>query len=244
MKYTQILVIICSVICIACTDIESDQIGLGLGDLDPESGKAVFGNARDFDAKEDGLSGKIGLPSDVDNSDTAVWEVYNQWSDTNTEAARKSGLAWNEDSGLNWDEKYALWVKNMVKIDSHSHGKTFELTTPFGKILPAPSIECAETSLFLRATFASWYHLPFFIEARDSRGDRLYLGHFGFRTDTGRYSTTPKFKSNYHDFSDLVDELPTIGWPEDTKLRRRHLGGSQDDDQPFLFEGASAGEKW
>lgn len=34
-------------------------------------------------------------------------------------AARKAGMAWAADSGLNWDEKYGLWVESLDTIDPH-----------------------------------------------------------------------------------------------------------------------------
>lgn len=215
--------------------------GIAPGAEDPELGKSLFEPAAAPDAKEDSLQGRRGPPVTADDSDTAVWEVWNDWEDTDTPDARKAGIAWPADSGLTWDEKYALWIRSMKKIDSTSYFQTYELTTPYGKTLPAPALECAETSIFLRATFASWYHLPFFLEASDRHGNRIYLGHFGFRTADGRYADTPRFAVAYSDYSDRAATWRTEGWPTDEKLRRRRLGGSQDDFQDFLFEGARAG---
>jgi len=206
-----------------------------------EDEKATFDSALDpGEAKEDSLSADRALPISVDQSATAVWKVKNFWAESDTPAAREAGIAWGADSGLDWDEKYALWVGSLQKIPAHNYGETFELTTPFGKSLPAPSLECAEASLFLRATFASWYQLPFFVEARDGKGERVFLGHFGFRTAEGKYANSPNF-SNYSDFSDRAESWREQGWPEDSRLRARRLGGAQDDEQPALFEGAHAG---
>lgn len=227
---------------LACADQLQDESSLFSPNAeDSELGKSLFDPAREADSKEDSLQGQKGLSVSVDRSETAVWEVTNAWADVETPAALRAGIAWEENSGLNWDEKFAAWVDSMKRVDAHSYGKTFTLTTPFGKELPAPSIECAETSLFLRATFASWYQLPFFVEARDSRGQRLYLGHFGFRAEDGKYANSPNFRNAYRDFSELADSWQGEGWPQDQKLRGRKLGGSQDDEQPFLFEGAHAG---
>ena len=49
--------------------------------------------------------GSPALSSSFDGARTAVWEVRNQWADTNTSEAREAGMAWAADSGLNWDEK-------------------------------------------------------------------------------------------------------------------------------------------
>jgi len=215
--------------------------GLAIGGEDPELGKALFEPAAEADAKEDSLYGHPGLPKSVDSSATQVWEVHNRWTDTDTAEAREAGMAWGEGSGLSWNQKYARWIRSMKKIDSESYFQTYELTTPYGKTLPAPALECAETSIFLRAAFASWYHLPFFLEANDEHGKRLYLGHFGFRTEAGKYGRTPNFKGAYKDYSHLADRWQSEGWPHDNRLRGRKLGGSQDDYQTFLGEGARAG---
>ncbi len=221
-------------------DTEVPDVVDGANDLD-DNGKLVFDPAAEADAKEDSLSGIRGLSTSVEGSATQVWDVKNQWADTDTAAARKAGMAWGADSGLTWDEKYALWVKSMEKIDSTSYFKTYEMTTPYGKTLPAAAVECAETAIFLRATFASWFNLPFYLEATDRYGKPLYLGHFGFRTADGKYANSPDFRDVYRDYSDRADSWQSAGWPKDERLRGRKLGGSQDDFQPALFDGARAG---
>ncbi|MCA9544815.1 MAG: hypothetical protein KC613_10510 [Myxococcales bacterium] len=214
---------------------------LAVGPEDAEYGKAFFEPATQAGAKEDSIYGAKGLPVSVDGSAAAVWEVRNQWADTDTREAKRAGIAWGADSGLNWDQKYAAWVQSMRPVQGHNGYTTFELNTPYGKTLPAPAIECAETALFLRAAFASWYALPFFVEASDASG-RIYLGHFGFKkADGSNYGNTPNFKDRYKDYSDRAETWEANGWPSDTRLRERKLGGSQDDFQPFLFDGARAG---
>jgi hypothetical protein len=242
MKKTLLLLLASAIAIYAtgCADAQVDELGLNLED--PELGKSLFEPAREADeAKEDSLIGKEGLLSSVDASATAVWEVTNQWSDVDTAAAKKAGMAWGENSGLTWDDKYSLWVDEMEKRDAVSYGTTLTFITPFGKTLPAPSLECAEVALFLRGTFASWYNLPFFVEARDSKGKRLYLGHFGFRTAQAKYANSPNFKTAYADYSPEAELWDARGWPRDERLRKRRLGGSQDDEQVAIGEGAHAG---
>ncbi len=191
------------------------------------------------DGKEDSLTGAKGLPTSVDSSETAVWEVRNQWDDTDTAEARQAGMAWGANSGLTWDEKFDRWVQSMQKIPGYNtYYDTFELVTPWGKTIQAPLLECAEVAIFLRVTFASWYGLPFFLEASDSRGNRLYFGHFGARTASGRYGHTPKFKSWYHDYTSSYDGT---NWPSDEKLRQRKIPGNSSDIQGFLGDEAHAG---
>lgn len=208
------------------------------GDSANEYCKPVM-EATPDDGKADSVEGLKGLPSSVDGSDTVAWEVWNQWGDTATAEARVAGMAWEENSGLDWNAKFALWVRSMKKIDGfETYYQTFELTTPWGKVLPAPNLECAEVALFLRATFASWYHLPFYVEAWDPSAGRVYFGHFGARTKTGRYGNLPRFRDSYPDYTDSYDG---VHWPSDQKLRTRKLSKNGDDANGFLGEDLYSG---
>ncbi len=178
-------------------------------------------------------------------SSTRVWKVKNRWEDTDTTAARKSGLAWKKNSKLNWDEKFAAWFKSLEKINAHqsTYSQTFKLTTPWGeKTLPAPSLDCADVWLFMRATFAAWYNLPFYVEAMDG-SKRVFFGHFGIRTRSGRWGSMPKFAQYYKDYTSMAATLSDAelakNWPEDDRLRSRGVGSG--DDQPFISEDARLG---
>lgn len=193
--------------------------------------------------KDDSVVGQRGLPVSVDSASTAVWDVENAWEDTDTPAAREAGIAWGENSGLTWEEKYRRWVSAFEVTETAGgwSNDTFMLTTPWGKTLPAPALECAEVAIFLRVTFASWYKLPFFLEARDAEG-RLYFGHFGMRRADGKFGRMPNFKTRYPDFSDRASEVLAGGeWPSDTELAEKKIPGSFDDQQPMLGEGVHAG---
>lgn len=193
-----------------------------------------------------GKADNAGVPGPKVNTNTSatqVWDAKNKWQDTNTAAARKAGMAWGADSGLNWDEKYALWVESMERAPGNdTYYETFTLTTPWwGKTVPAPKLECAEMAIFLRVTFAAWYQLPFYLTAVASGGTRVYFGHFGARTKTLRYKNTPKFGQYYSDYSHWSEaDLEQNGWPRDEKLRERGLYGGGDE-MPFIEEGALAG---
>ena len=65
-------------------------------------------------------AGIAGLPVGGNYAQTKVWDVENQWEDTDTEAARQAGLAWPADSGLTWDEKYSLWVESLGVTDARA----------------------------------------------------------------------------------------------------------------------------
>lgn len=182
-----------------------------------------------------------GLWVNTNTSRTQVWTARNTWEDTDTPAARAAGIVWGEDSGLNWDEKFGLWVQSMERIPGEAgYYDTFELTTPWGKTLPSPALECAELMLFLRITFAAWYELPLFFEAVDRHGKRVYFGHNGVRTASGRYANTPEFARAYADHSGLDRAQWEASWPTDATLRQRKLYGGTDE-QPMLGEGATFG---
>ncbi len=177
--------------------------------------------------KDDSLN-RRGLWVNTNTRSTQVWSARNKWEDTDTAAARKAGMAWSENSGLNWDQKYSRWIDSMPRVPGLSYFDTFEISTPWGKTLPSPNLECAEMSMFLRATFSAWYELPFFLEARDSSGVRVFFGHNGVRTANGRYKNTANYGTKYKDYSKLTPAEYQASWPTDAKLRKRKLYGGED----------------
>jgi len=180
-----------------------------------------------------------GLPVATDTSRTQVWIARNRWEDTDTPAARAAGLAWPADSGLTWDAKFSRWVASLTWIPSvDDWSTTVELTTPWGKTLPSPMLECAETSLFLRITFAAWYELPLVFESQDERGRLVYFGHNGVRTQAGRYAQSPEFAIAYKDHTGSSSWRTQ--WPSDPVLGGKRIAGG-DDDQPELAAGAHFG---
>ena len=208
---------------------------------DDEYGKPALGETEDAGKGDSSTGGKL-LSVAVDGLNTQVWEARNAWSERDTTEARSAGLAWGAESGLSWEEKYQAWIRQMQPVQStegYSTYTTFSLTTPWGKTLPAPRLECAETALFLRATFASWYGLPFILSAWDS--GPVYFGHFGIRTKTGKYRNSPYFRTNYSDHSGMTADQYTASWPTDSKLRHRKLSSSLDDLNSFLCEDCYAG---
>ncbi|PJB33323.1 MAG: hypothetical protein CO108_31145 [Deltaproteobacteria bacterium CG_4_9_14_3_um_filter_63_12] len=228
----------------ACSEAEpaGPEEGIDPAYFDEEYGKPMLGEAP-APTKADDASGRKGLSVAVDKADTAVWEVKNQWADKDTPNARKAGIAWAANSGLSWDQKYSVWIDSMVKIPGHeTYYETYELSTPWGKSVPAPSLECAESSIFLRVTFASWYNLPFFMEAVDGAGKRVYFGHFGARTADGVYQKTANYRTAYRDYSNMTAaDIAREGWPKDEKLRARKIYGTASDDQPAIGPDAHAG---
>jgi hypothetical protein len=171
----------------------------------------------------------------VKSTDAEVWSVENAWADTNTPAAKKAGIAWGENSGLSWEEKFRKWVGDFTKVDSprNGYGQTIMLHNPQGKALMGPVLECADFGMFLRLTFSAFYHLPFYMTGY-ANGQPMYMGHFGVVDKNGDpISGYPRFKTQYQDFeSTWQADQP---WPHDAKLRASHVG--QDDNEKDVKAG-------
>jgi hypothetical protein len=164
---------------------------------------------------------------------TEVWAASNKWMDVDSPSARAAGVAWPENSGLTWEQKYSAWIQSLETTQTSSGSTTFVIQTPYGeRALPAPRLECAEVAITLRAAFSSWYHLPFFLKGWDSNAKKaVYSGHFGVVYGDGTKATNfPSFKSSYKDFE--PGWTPDQPWPSDANLRGRHLG--DDDLNDFL----------
>lgn len=212
--------------------------------LDETYGKPVFGVDDSAASKADSYDGAAGPKVAGLSSTTAAWKATRNWADKDNAA----GLAWGANSGLTWDEKYAKWVESLPKLEEEGgYGATFTLTTPWGKTLPSPRLECAETAMFLRVTFASWYGLPFYMTAYSSSTGSMYFGHFGVvNVNGGRVSGYPAFGNDYKDytasFAGKSNEYIVAHWPQDANLRKRILAGNKDDDNSeILGPGAYTG---
>jgi hypothetical protein len=225
----------------ACASEGDEGVDAGVA-VDDEYGKPLLAPELS-DGKADSFDGLQGPQTAVISAETEVWKVTRRWYDVTAEA----GLAWPADSGLTWDEKYAAWIASMEKMpaDSGSY-TTFRLTTPWGKSLPAPTLECAETAIFLRVTFASWYGLPFFLTAHSPTLGTMHFGHFGIvDADGRRIAGYPRFARSYKDhtaaMAGLSNEEIAAQWPTDAELRGKVLTTLRDDRNPFLGADAYAG---
>jgi hypothetical protein len=218
------LVIAVSVLSLAAAACSSEPDPAA--DLDDEWGMDGPLSPTPAPGKEDSQNRK-GLLVATDTSRTQVWTARNKWEDKDTPAAKKAGLAWGENSGLTWDQKYEAWIRSLPYATSaDGYYQTVTLTTPWGKQLASPALECAETSLFLRITFAAWYELPWFMETMDGTGKRIYFGHNGVRTSSGRYASSPEFAIKYKDYS--TSTAWQQQWPTDAVLRGKHVAGGED----------------
>jgi hypothetical protein len=154
-------------------------------------------------------------PANPSGTSTAVWEVKNQWSSMNAAA------------GKTYEEDYSDWVASLGKTRSFRYGDTLEITTPKGasyqRTLAAPTLECADTALFLRVTYAALNKLPFYVKSGD-----VYAGHFGIiNKDGSQHSLGSAFKS----YSDLESSWREGSpWPTDAKLRARHVDYASGDE--------------
>ncbi|MCB9633847.1 MAG: hypothetical protein H6721_17145 [Sandaracinus sp.] len=179
-------------------------------------------------------------PRVADGAATEVWAARNAWADTTTTAARAAGVAWSADSGLTWEQKFDRWVASFQRTPrATGYGETFRIATPFGdRTFDAPTLECAEVALFLRATFASWYELPFFVQGWDAHTRQtMFAGHFGFVNKDGAViARFPSFRTAYRDHTSTW--RAGQAWPSDTRLRGFRLG---DDDGVPSLDGLGAG---
>jgi len=219
------IVFACLVTLGACATTPDDGLD-GATELDPG---APLG--------KDDSWGVAGLAVTGDYSASQAWTVTNQWEDTDTPDAQAAGMAWGANSGLNWDQKFAAWVGSFQQIDSLDYFKTVTISTPFGKSVPGPKIDCADLAILLRFSFAAWYHLPVYLVGYDGNTP-VYFGHFGVRTDSGPWSHAPLF-AQYADYSDQTAAQYGASWPQDGVLRTR--GVSANDNLPFLGPNAREG---
>jgi hypothetical protein len=205
-------------------------IGMGAGCASPSDDEESSG---ELEQSQDEIREVV--PGPVKKSTGAeVWSVDNQWADKSTANAKKSGVAWGEDSGLTWEEKYQKWASSFEKVDGLRFGKTIRIATPYGRTLDGPVLECADVAIWLRMTFSAWYHLPFYLTGFRN-GKAIYFGHFGVVDGNGDpVPGFPAFKSRYKDFETTWKAEQR--WPSDPTLRTRHVG---DDDSA---EGVHIGE--
>ena len=213
--------------------------------VDSSTGKALLEVIEDdvSAVKDDSFNGLAGPRGSSMSASTEVWQVTRRWYQVSDEA----GIAWAENSGLTWDEKYAAWVDSMRKVEAADGSSTFEFVTPYkGITLPAPTLECAETAMFLRATFAAWHQLPFFMSAYHGTHGRVHFGHFGIVLSSGaRVPGYPRFASSYTDHRETLGghdfATDPAAWPVDDALAKRSLTTLKDDLNSFLGDEAYAG---
>jgi len=220
----------------AASDVAIDSsTGKPLLDLVEEGGSLAL--------KDDSHDGQSGPLASGISSTTAVWDVTRRWYQISDEA----GIAWEANSGLTWDQKYAAWVESMRAVEADNGSTTFQMTTPYkGISLPAPTLECAETAMFLRATFAAWHKLPFFMSAYHPSHGRIYFGHFGIIDRNGaKVPGYPRFAQSYDDhrgaLADRDFAAEPEAWPVDANLAKRALTTMKDDENAFMGEGKYAG---
>jgi hypothetical protein len=162
------------------------------------------------------------------DTDAEAWHVENAWADTNTANAKKAGIAWGQNSGLSWEEKFRKWTASFGKIDSVSYGKgkTIQIQTPQGKTAAGPVLQCKDVALWLRISFSAFYKLPFYMTGARSNGQVMYMGHFGVVDRNGDpVPGFPLFRQKYRDYEKTWQ--PGQPWPHDVGLRAMHDG---DDD--------------
>lgn len=93
-----------------------------------------------------------------------VWQPVHAWTDT-------------APNGETYEQYYATWLAG---IQHNEEGRDVAYTLADGTVVPAPSLECADTAMFLRFLFAEEHGLPIIL-----RGGGYYFGHFGFLNTSG-----------------------------------------------------------
>lgn len=195
--------------CASATDAGTDSGNGGEGTLD-SSGQDV---------------NEVAAGPAVASTDAEVWSVQNQWADKDTPNAKLAGVAWGANSGLTWEEKFGAWLSSVEKIPGQNGwDSTIQITTPYGKKMPGPALECADVAIWLRITFSSWYHLPFYLTGYDANAKRvMYAGHFGIVDANGQpLSSYPHFKAQYGDNEKTWHA--GAAWPSDPALAAKHVG--------------------
>lgn len=235
--------LLCAPLCLAGVSGCSAEVTSGDG---AEEGSGDDHPLADHELGESGeaVTESAGGPTAVafSSNPAAVWDATNKWADTDTAEAKKAGIAWQANSGLSWEEKYAAWFKSFKLVKAEVGGwsstaQTWEFPTPQGKVSKAGVLECADTAMVMRIIFASWYKLPFYL-AGWANGGPLYAGHFGFVTRTGQTASGfPTFRTLYKDYTSTWQ--PGQAWPKDSTLRKRHIG--TDDRVPWIDDPADAG---
>lgn len=158
-------------------------------------------------------------PADVPGSSTEVWSATNNWTDR------------NPATGNSYEKDYQEWIASLSKVKSFRYGETLHITTPPGssytRELDAPTLECADTALFLRVAFAAENHLPFFVKSGD-----LYAGHFGLVKKDG--SPHP-YGSNFKSYANYEGQWREgQAWPSDKNLRAKHAESYKSGDETFV----------
>ena len=88
-----------------------------------------------------------------------VWEPVHAWSDT-------------APNGETYEQYYTTWLLENI---SHKDGKQVHYLLADGEKVPAPSLECSDTAIFVRTMFAQQHGLPMIVY-----GGREVFGHFGW----------------------------------------------------------------
>lgn len=98
---------ICSLTLGACSDETETQSVAQSEWLEAYGAQGPFDQVQST-GKADGM-GRPGPKTSWDNDDYQVWPISRQWSDISDEA----GLGWPENSGMDWNGKYAAWLGSL-----------------------------------------------------------------------------------------------------------------------------------
>lgn len=191
-----------------------------------------YGQGGDWAPEPDGKADSVaGI---VDPGDQ-VWTVEHAWDD----------LA--PGGEMTYEELYSSWVQNSIRDED---GVKYELDDGF--VVPAPSLECADTGLSLRFFFAEQHKLPMFIAFWDDHQVQA-LGHFGWvrrdgsrrksyhgSLDAPRGSDAALAASNYYlpdDKQSWPSQGSTTGAYMDAAFRNKRFGYFMQDVWNMVYSG-------
>jgi hypothetical protein len=159
-------------------------------------------------------------PKDSSGSATEVWKVTHAWTD------KLPG------STKTYEDDFVEWVAGLRRTKATRYGETLEITTPvaagYSRTMGAPTLECADTALFLRVAYSSLNHLPFYVKSGD-----VYAGHFGFvHKDGTPHAAGANYRTSFKDFEGQWTDGQA--WPSDKTLRAKHVAGYASGDDTFV----------
>lgn len=105
-----------------------------------------------------------------------VWEPTRKWTDI-------------APNGETWEDYYSTWLAGIQYEDSGWRGEEVQYTLADGTVVPAPSLECADTAMFLRFLYAQQFELPMVMY-----GGNEVFGHFGW---ADRYGNRKRSYTQY-----------------------------------------------
>ncbi|MBW2523764.1 MAG: hypothetical protein JRI23_06295 [Deltaproteobacteria bacterium] len=216
-----------SVVALAMTAMVAPGLGGCLADSD--DGAAAVADPANVGGKADSYGGMW-------DPGWRVWQPIHKWTDI-------------APNGETWEEYYATWLQGIAYEDSGWRGENVQYTLADGTVVPAPSLECADTAMFLRFLYAQEFKLPMVMY-----GGNEVFGHFGWTDTQGNIKRSytqyqldaPRGSDVYlqgvnrylpEDLQDYPHEDATIGEYLDAVLTNKRFGVFMQDLMNMYYSG-------